>query len=75
MTEKKGGGIVTQTEAQKRAKNKWKSANMKRIPLDVRTEEYEALRAFCEQNGEPVNGFIRQLIRDAIGYQSDNSLE
>ena len=57
---------MTQTEAQKRARNKWKSANMKRIPLDVRIEEYEQIREYCKNNNLSVNGFIRKSIFDAI---------
>ena len=63
------------SDAQKRASAKWRSNNVKRIPLDVRNEEYEALRAYCEQHQIPINSFIRQLIRDHIGYTSDNDLE
>ena len=57
---------MTQTEAQKRARNKWKSNNMKRIPLDVRTDEYVDLKTYCDAHGLSINGFIRQLIREAI---------
>jgi len=57
---------MTQTEAQKRARNKWKSANMKRIPLDVRIEEYEQIREYCKNNNLSVNGFIRKSIFDVI---------
>ena len=59
------------TEAQRRAKDKWKAKNMKRVPLDLRNEEYDALKEYCFERNLTVNGFIRDLIREAI-KQPDN---
>ena len=38
-----------------------------RVPLDMPSEEADALRAYCIEHRLTVAGFIRGLIRDAIG--------
>ena len=40
--------------------------HLKRIPLDLKIEEYEQLKAYVQKNGETVNGFIKRLIREAM---------
>ena len=47
------------TEAQKRANIKYKEKSIKRIPLDVQKEKYEAIKAAAEAVGESVNGYIK----------------
>lgn len=54
------------SEAQKKATVKYKEKAYKRIPLDVRIEEYEELKAYCDRSGESINGFIRRIIKEAI---------
>ena len=54
------------SEAQVKATMKNKARAYKRIPLDVRIEEYEALKEFTEKNGESINGFIRRIIKENI---------
>lgn len=36
--------------------------NLKRIPLDVRKEKYEEIKAAAEKAGETVNGYIKKAI-------------
>lgn len=36
--------------------------NLKRIPLDVRKEKYEEIKAAAEKTGETVNGYIKKAI-------------
>lgn len=50
------------TEAQKRANIKYKEKSIKRIPLDVQKEKYEAIKAAAEAVGESVNGYIKTAI-------------
>ncbi len=57
---------MPETEAQKKAKLKWKSANLKRIPLDVRLEEYEKIKTYCDQHNISVNGFIRTVLNNYL---------
>lgn len=60
------------SDAQRRAIKRWKEKNIRRIPLDVRTTEYDAIHAFCEREGVPVNTFIRDAIR--IGIEGKNEV-
>ena len=50
------------TEAQKRANIKYKEKSIKRIPLDVQKEKYEAIKAAAEATGESVNGYIKTAV-------------
>ena len=54
------------SEAQIKATLKYKAKAYKRIPLDVKIEEYEALKQYTEKNGESINGFIRRIIKENI---------
>jgi hypothetical protein len=58
------------TEAQKRATAKYKKNEYKRIPLDVKISEYENIKRYCDEHGEKINGFIRRVVREAIGSGS-----
>lgn len=55
---------MSYSEAQKRATIKYKAKAYKRIPLDVRIEEYEKIKATAESRGETVNGFIKKAIAE-----------
>ena len=44
---------------------KYKEKNIKRVPLDMQIELYEALRQAAERNKESVNGFNRCVHEDA----------
>lgn len=52
------------SDAQIKATLKYKAKAYKRIPLDVRIEEYEALKKHTEKSGETINGFIRRIIKE-----------
>lgn len=54
------------SEAQVKATLKYKAKAYKRIPLDVRVEEYEALKEYTDKTGESINGFIRRIIKENI---------
>ena len=41
-------------------------SHLKRVPLDLKIEDYERLKAYVQKNGETVNGFIKRLIREAM---------
>ena len=54
------------TAAQKKATEKYKQANYKRIPLDVPKAEYDRIKAYSEAHKESVNGFIRRVVGEAM---------
>lgn len=53
------------SEAQKRAIIKHR-AKLKRIPFDVRKEDYERIKQAADEAGEPVNRFIKVAIEMRI---------
>lgn len=57
------------TEASRKASDRYKAKNIKRIPLDVQLEEYEQIKKAAEHAGLPVNTFIKSAIRRAIESQ------
>ena len=38
----------------------------KRIPLDVKISDYEAIKTHAEQMNESINGFIKRAIAECI---------
>ena len=40
--------------------------SLKRIPLDVKKEEYDLIKEHAEYMGESVNGFIKRAIKEAM---------
>lgn len=52
------------TEAQKNATLRHKEKAYKRVPLDLKNEDYEELKEYCEKSGESINGFIKRIIKE-----------
>lgn len=48
------------------ASKKYKEKKIKRVPLDMQVEAYEALRQAAERNNESVNGFIKAAITERV---------
>ena len=40
--------------------------NYKRVPFDVKIEDYERIKAHAESVNETVNGFIKRAINETI---------
>lgn len=53
-------------EAQKKATEKYKKANYKRIPLDVPIKFYEDVKKYAADNNYSINGLIRELLTEKI---------
>lgn len=54
------------SEAQKKANQKWDSANLDRLSLAMPKGAKEAVKAFAAAHGESVNGFINRAINEAM---------
>ncbi len=54
------------TESQKKASLKYAKENLKRVPLDLKKEEYERLSAAAKSAGMSINGFIKAAINEKI---------
>lgn len=57
------------SKAQLKATLKYKNKNYKRIPLDVKIDEYEKIKKYINHTGETVNGFIRRIIKKELEIQ------
>lgn len=53
---------MTYTEARKKASIKYNREHQKRIPLSVKNEFYEQIKAAADAAGETVNGYIKVAI-------------
>ena len=56
------GKQLKTTEAQRRAAIKWKKNNYSRIPLDVRPEYHEYLKARAKADGMTLGAWIKSAI-------------
>ena len=54
------------SEAQKKANQKWDSANLDRLSLAIPKGAKETVKAFAAAHGESVNGFINRAINETM---------
>lgn len=59
------------TDAQKKATQKYKEKNYKRIPLDVQKEFYDYLKGVADSQNKSVNGFIKEAIDEKCNNAKD----
>lgn len=45
--------------------------NYKRVPLDLKKEKYEQIKAAAEKSGESVNGYIKTAVDQRMQRESD----
>ena len=57
---------MSASEAQKRATMKYMKDKLKRIPLDVKKEEYAIIQEHAAARGESVRGFILRAISETM---------
>lgn len=57
---------MTASEAQKKATIKYAKSHLKRVPLDLKLEDYDNLKSAAEQAGQTVNGYIKQAIAEKM---------
>ena len=55
------------SEAQARATAKYKAKNYKRVPLDLRKQEYDALKE--QADSMPMNTFIKKALNAYTGQE------
>ncbi|MDU7030781.1 hypothetical protein [uncultured Robinsoniella sp.] len=49
---------MSYTESQKNASLKYAKEKLKRVPLDMKKEDYEKYKAYCDQNNISMRSFI-----------------
>ncbi|MEY8424677.1 ribbon-helix-helix protein, CopG family [Lachnospiraceae bacterium 38-14] len=54
------------TEAQKKASLRYAKDRLKRVPLDLKRDDYEKLSESAKAAGKSINGFIKEAIREKI---------
>lgn len=59
------------SEAQRRASVKWKKNNYSRIPLDVRPEYHEYLKARAKADGMTLGAWIKSAIEFRLKLEDD----
>lgn len=64
------GENMAYSEAQKRATIKYMK-KLKRIPLDVKPEEYELIKQYAKKLGKPVNTALKELIFEKIRKEEE----
>lgn len=52
-------------------KIKFAKENYKRVPLDLKKEKYEQIKAAAEKSGESVNGYIKTAVDQRMQRESD----
>ncbi len=57
---------MAMTEQRREYLYAYQKENLKRVPLDMRKSEYDALKAAAEAAGMKVNGFIKMAIAEKI---------
>lgn len=45
--------------------------NYKRVPLDLKKDKYEQIKAVAEKSGESVNGYIKTAVEQRMQRESD----
>lgn len=60
------GDIVSASEAQRKATNKYIQEKVDEIKLRVPKGERETIRAHAETRGESLNGFIQRAVRETM---------
>lgn len=56
------------TESQKKASLKYAKEKLKRVPLDLKKEEYEQLATAAKSINMSINGFIKAAIKEKISH-------
>ena len=60
------------TEASKKATVKYMK-KLKRIPVDVQMEQYNAIKKYANEKGKPVNTVLKEIIFEKVGINHLNS--
>lgn len=53
-------------EKKKQYDIEYAKTHLKRVPLDLRIDKYDEIKAHAESKGESVNGFIKRAIDEAM---------
>ncbi|MEE1061284.1 MAG: hypothetical protein UH080_05605 [Ruminococcus sp.] len=54
---------------------KYAKTHLKRIPLDVRLDKYEEIKAHADTQGESLNGFVKRAIDETMKRDNETTTE
>jgi len=57
---------MPRSKASNEAQYRYNAAHIKRVPLDMRIEDYNRLKNAAEIQGESVNGYIKKAIDERM---------
>lgn len=69
----KGGDSMATSDKKKQYDLQYAKDKLKRIPLDVRKEEYTNIKDHAIKQGESVNGYIKKAISQRIEKEDKTS--
>ena len=55
--------------------NEYRKAKLKRVPLDLKLEEYQEVKEAAEAFGESVNGYIKKAVTDKIKADTGQDID
>ena len=53
-------------EKKKKYDIEYAKTHLKRVPLDLRIDKYNQIKAHAEQQGESLNGFVKRAIDETV---------
>lgn len=57
---------MPRTKASNEAQYRYNAAHIKRVPLDMRIEEFNRLKSAADAQGESVNGYIKKALYERM---------
>jgi len=63
---------MAMTEKRKKYLLEYQKANLKRVPLDMRFDDYRELKSAAVAAGMSVNGYIKQAVAEKIARENPN---
>lgn len=61
---------MSYTESQKNASLKYAKEKLKRVPLDMKKEDYERYKTYCDQNNISMRSFIISAMEKMLNQSS-----
>ncbi len=61
---------MAMTEKRKKYLLEYQKANLKRVPLDMRLDDYRELKSAAVAAGMSVNGYIKQAVAEKIAREN-----
>ena len=58
-------------EKKKKYDIEYAKTHLKRVPLDLRIDKYNEIKAHAEQQGESLNGFVKRAIDETMQRDSE----